>query len=40
MDSPVARALLRKHEGDEVIVESPKGQLVYSILEIRYTPFD
>ncbi|MDH5764752.1 MAG: transcription elongation factor GreB [Gammaproteobacteria bacterium] len=40
MDSPVARAVLRKHEGDEVVVVSPKGEIIYSILEIRYTPFD
>ncbi len=40
MDSPVARALMRKSEGDEVMVTGPKGELVYYLLEVRYTPFE
>jgi transcription elongation factor GreB len=40
MDSPVAKALMKKSEGDDVIVRSPGGQLVYAVLEVRYTPFD
>lgn len=40
IDSPVAKALLKKTEGDEVVVNSPKGELVYVVLEVRYSPFD
>lgn len=40
MDSPVARALMKKTEGDEVIVNSPGGELIYEVVEIRYSPFD
>ena len=39
MDSPVARALMKKSEGDDVVVKSPKGELVYVVLEVRYSPF-
>jgi transcription elongation factor GreA len=34
-DSPVGRALLGKHEGDEVKVKAPKGTRTLEILEIR-----
>lgn len=34
--SPVARALLGHHEGDEVKVKLPVGMRTYEILEIRY----
>jgi transcription elongation factor GreA len=34
--SPIARALIGKSEGDEVVVNAPKGQIHYDILEIRY----
>ena len=40
MDSPVAKSLLGKHEGDEVEVISPKGKMSYTILEVRYEAFD
>ena len=40
MDSPVAKALMKKSEGDDVIVRSPGGELVYIVLEVRYTPFN
>ena len=40
MDSPVAKALMKKSAGDDVMVNSPGGQLVYAVLEVRYTPFD
>lgn len=40
MDSPVARALMKKSEGDDVVVKSPKGKLVYVVLEVRYTAFE
>jgi transcription elongation factor GreB len=36
MDSPVARALLRRAEGDEVRVELPGGVSEYVVLEVRY----
>lgn len=34
--SPIARALLRKEEGDEAVVRTPKGERVYEILSIEY----
>lgn len=34
--SPLARALLGHHEGDEVKVRLPNGERSYEILEIRY----
>ena len=34
--SPLARALMTKSEGDEAIVKSPKGEIVYEISEIQY----
>lgn len=36
MDSPMARALLKKGIDDEVTVETPKGEARYSIVELRY----
>ncbi len=36
MDSPLARALMNKTEGDEVAVELPNGRAVFVITEIRY----
>jgi len=38
MDSPMARALLKKQLDDEVAVETPKGPVEYCIAEISYTP--
>ena len=40
MDSPVAKALMKKMADDEVVVQSPSGELHYTVLEVRYTPFD
>lgn len=34
--SPIARALIGKSEGDEVIVHAPKGQIHYEIVKIKY----
>lgn len=34
--SPIARALIGKTEGDEVVVHAPKGQVRYEVIEIRY----
>lgn len=35
-NSPVAKALITKHEGDEVSVETPGGGKEYEILEVKY----
>jgi transcription elongation factor GreB len=40
IDSPLARALLKKTVGDDVTLALPRGKTVYTILEIRYPPFD
>jgi len=40
IDSPLGRALLRREEGDEVVVRRPRGDVVYTILEVRYCAFD
>jgi transcription elongation factor GreB len=37
MDSPMARALLKKGVGEEVIVQTPKGAIHYWITDVRYT---
>jgi transcription elongation factor GreA len=34
--SPIARALLRKEEGDEVVVKTPKGSRAYEVLKVVY----
>ena len=36
MDAPVARALMGKSLDDEVTVRRPKGDIVYTIVAIRY----
>jgi transcription elongation factor GreB len=36
VDSPVARALMGKRVGDEVIVKAPRGDVAYTITAIRY----
>ena len=40
IDSPLARALLKKTMDDEVTVSLPRGQTVYTVLEVSYVPFD
>ena len=40
IDSPVGRALLGREEGDEVVVRRPRGNAVYTVLEVRYRSFD
>ena len=37
MASPMARALLRKEEGDEVTVQRPRGEMSFTVVEVRYT---
>ena len=39
MDSPVARALMNKTEGDTVVVKRPKGEAVFTIVRVQYRPF-
>lgn len=34
--SPIARALIGKKEGDEAVVNAPKGEIRYDIVEVRY----
>jgi transcription elongation factor GreB len=36
IDSPMARALLRKEEGDEVVVVRPAGRASFTVVRIRY----
>lgn len=36
VDSPVGRALMGRHVGDEVVVRRPKGDTVYEVLAIDY----
>ncbi len=36
LDSPVARALIGKREGDEVRVRRPKGEILYTVVAYRY----
>lgn len=36
VQSPIARALIGKEEGDEVEVQTPGGQRAYEIVEVRY----
>lgn len=40
IDSPLARALLKKTTDDEVILALPRGRTLYTVLEVRYSPFD
>jgi len=38
IDSPVARACLKKREGDLVTVRAPRGEVEYTIVAVRYEP--
>jgi len=38
IDSPLARALLKRAVDEEVTVTLPRGRTVYTILDIRYRP--
>ncbi len=40
IDSPLARALLKKTVDDEVTLALPQGRTLYTVLEVRYSPFD
>jgi len=39
MDAPMARALMKKSEGDEVMVKRPKGDMIFTIVRVQYEPF-
>ncbi len=39
VDSPMARALLKKQEGEEVLVHRPKGAATFEIVRVQYQPF-
>jgi len=39
MDSPVAKVLMKKREGDDASIETPGGVLNYSINRVQYQPF-
>lgn len=36
INSPIARALIGKEEGDEIIVKAPSGNIEYEILTVSY----
>jgi len=38
IDSPVARALLGKREGDTFTVKVPRGDVEYTLVRVRYEP--
>jgi len=40
MDAPMAKALMKKTEGDEVTVKRPKGEMVFTIVRVQYEPFE
>lgn len=36
INAPMARAMIGKKEGEEVVVNAPKGAIVYDVVEIKY----
>lgn len=36
VNSPIARALIAKEEGDVVVAKTPKGEIEYEIVEVKY----
>jgi transcription elongation factor GreA len=36
ISSPIARALIGKHEGDEITVKAPSGDREYEIISVKY----
>ncbi len=34
--SPIARAMIGKQEGDEIVVNAPGGELIYEIIQVEY----
>jgi transcription elongation factor GreA len=37
ISSPLARALIGKHEGDTIIIDAPSGQIEYEIIAVSYS---
>jgi transcription elongation GreA/GreB family factor len=37
MDSPLARAMMRRVPGDEISIESPGGPRTFLLLEVSYS---
>jgi len=40
IDSPLAKSLLKKAEGDEAEVHTPGGTVLYEVIDVRYESFD
>jgi transcription elongation factor GreB len=40
IDSPLARALLKRTAGDELTAPLPRGEVAYTVVAVRYAPFD
>ncbi len=40
MDSPVARALMKRLQGDELSIQTPSGEHFYYINRVQYTAFE
>ena len=38
LDSPMAKSLMRRAEGDEITLRLPMGERSYCIIEVRYIP--
>jgi len=36
VNSPIARGLIGKEEGDEVLIETPGGRVAYEVVAVRY----
>ena len=36
VNTPIARGLIGKQEGDEVIIKTPKGEIEYEIVKVLY----
>ncbi len=34
--SPIARAMIGREEGDEIVVDAPAGEIVYEIVSVEY----
>ncbi len=34
--SPIARAMIGKEVGDEIVVNAPAGELIYEIVDVKY----
>lgn len=34
--SPIARAMIGREEGDEIVVKAPAGELIYEIVSVEY----